>query len=152
MTPLKDFLANWDEFRAQFGNVLRLGACIVLMLLISGVMRSGGHEPAPTPARPQRNPLELVASPNEPYMIEAIRITRASNSGDGRWSAAPVRQGPTATFQSPGGPVTLTCDEIAEVNSLYYQLQANPAILHRTRSGHGSSQSGSFSDDLSGNW
>lgn len=152
MTPLKDFLANWDEFRAQFGNELRLGACIVLMLLISGVMQSGGHEPTAAPAPPKRNPMELVASPNEPYMIEAIRITRASNSGNGRWSAAPVRQGPTATFQSPGGPVTLTRDEIAEVNSLYYQLQANPAILHRTRSGHGSSQSGSFSEDLSGNW
>ncbi len=152
MTPLKDFLANWDEFRAQFGKELRLGGCIVLMLLISGVMRSGGHEPTAAPAPPKRNPMELVASPNEPYMIEAIRIARASNSGTGRWSAAPIRRGPTATFQSPGGPVTLTRDEIAEVNSLFYQLKANPAILHGTRSGRSSSQSGSFSDDLSGDW
>ena len=74
MGPIRDFTANWDEFQAQFGNELRWAGSIVLMVLISLVMRSGGSEPAPAPAPPQRNPMELIASPNEPYMIEAIRI------------------------------------------------------------------------------
>jgi hypothetical protein len=153
MQPVKDFLANWDEFRAQFGNELRLGACIVLVVLISAVMRSGGGEPAPAPEKQQRNPMELVASPNDPLMIEAIRIAQAPSGGRGPWGATPIAKGPRATFQTPGGPITLTQTEIADANHLYPQLKSNPAILRGNRSGRSSnSQSGSFSEDLSGNW
>ena len=155
MGPINDFIANWDEFRGQFGNELRLGACIVLMLLISGIMQSGGSpEPAPAPARPKRNPMELIASPNEPLMIEAIRIAQAPTGDNGPWGASPIAKGPRATFQTPGGPITLTQTEIADANTIYPQLKANPAILRGSRSAGGSrrSQSGEFSEDLSGNW
>lgn len=152
MEPLRAFAANWDDFRAQFGNELRLGACIVLMRLITAVMRSGGGDRAPEPASKPRKSLELVASPNDPLMIQAIQIVRMPSSNNGPWGAAPVRRGPTKTFQSPGGPVTLTHDEILNANSLYYQIKANPAILRGTRSSRSSAHSGEFSEDLSGNW
>jgi hypothetical protein len=152
MTQIKAFLANFDEFRVQFGNELRLGACIVLMVLISAIMRSGGADPAPAPPRSQRDPMELIASPNEPLMIEAIRIAQAPSGDRGPWGATPIAKGPRATFQTPGGPITLTQTEIADANTIYPQLKTNPAILHGSRSGRRSDQSGSFSEDLSGNW
>lgn len=153
MTQFREFLANWDEFRAQFGNELRLGGCIMLLLLISGVMRSGSHDPAPAPIQPKSHPMELVASPNDPLMIEAIRIAQAPVAGTGPWGAAPVATGPRATFQTPGGPITLTRTEIDNANSIYPQLKSNPAILRgRLSTGRSGSQAGSFSDDLSGDW
>ncbi len=153
MGPINDFIANWDEFRGQFGNELRLGACIVLMLLISGIMQSGGS-PESAPARPQRNPMELVASPNDPLMIEAIRIAQAPSGDNGPWGATPIAKGPRATFRTPGGPITLTSSEIANANTIYPQLKANPAILRGNRStgSRHRAQSGEFSEDLSGNW
>jgi hypothetical protein len=152
MSQITDFIDNWDQFRAQFGNELRWGGCIALMLAISAVMHSNDSQPHQMQPEPQRNPMELIASPNDPLMIEAIKIARAPTSNDGPWGAAPVRRGPTATFQSPGGPVTLTRDEIANANSIYPQLKSNPAILRGATSNGPSAPSGGFSDDLSGDW
>lgn len=154
MAQIDDFFANLDEFRAEFGNELRLGACIVLLVLISFVMRLGGGEPAPVAVQPQRNPMELVASPNEPFMIEAIRIARMPTSEIGVWDARRPTGEPTATFKTPGGSITLTREEIANANTIYPQLKSNPAILHGTRSTSRSSsdQSRGFSEDLSGDW
>lgn len=152
MAQDKDFFDNLGEFWEQFGNELRLGVCILLMVAISAVMRSGGSEPAQPPP-PQRNPMELVASPNEPLMIEAIKIARASSSENGRWRADKIAQGPRATFKTPGGSITLASSEIEDANSIYWQLKANTAILHGSRSSSSrSTHSGSFSDNLSGNW
>lgn len=153
MTQFREFLANWDEFRAQFGNELRLGGCIMLLLLISGVMQSGGSDPAPAPVAQRQHPMKLIASPNDPLMIEAIRIAQAPVAGNGPWGAKPIATGPRATFQTPGGPITLTQSEIDSANTIYPQLKANPAILRGSHSGHSNNaHSGSFSDDLSGDW
>ncbi len=154
MAQIKDFLANLEEFRAQFGNELRLGGCIVLMVLISVVMPSGGDEPAPAPPKQKRNPMELVASPNEPFMIEAIRIARMPSSDVGVWGARQLTGSPTATFKTPAGSITLTREEIANANTIYPQLKSNPAILHGTRSSSRSEsdQSQGFSENLSGDW
>lgn len=152
MSHLNDFIDNWPDFRRQFGNELRLGGCVLALILVGTMLASGGPEPAPAPPKAKRNPMELVASPNEPYMVEAIRITRNSRSSGEPWQADPVRRGPTATFQSPGGPITLTADEIANANSLYRHIKANPTILRGSSSSRSSSQSGSFSEDLSGDW
>jgi hypothetical protein len=152
MSHLNDFIDNWPDFRRQFGNELRLGGCVLALVLISAVMASGGPEPAPAPPQAKRNPMELIASPNEPFMTEAIQITINSRSSGEPWKADPVLRGPTATFQSPGGPITLTAEEIANANQFYVQIKDNPAILRSNSASRSSSQSGSFSDDLSGDW
>lgn len=154
MPQAKDFFANLEEFRAQFSNELQLGACIVLMLLISGVMRSGGGEPAAVPPpKQQRNPMDLIASANDPHMIEAIRIARMPSSEVGVWGARPLTGKPTATFKTPSGSITLTREEIANANTIYPQLKSNPAILYGSPSGRRrSDQASGFSEDLSGEW
>jgi hypothetical protein len=153
MAQSGDFLTNLEEFRAQYGNELRWGGCIALMLAISAVMHSNDSKPAQIQQEPQHRPMELVASPNEPFMFEAIRIARMPSSETGVWGARRPTGEPTATFKTPGGSITLTRSEIANANTIYPQLKSNPAILHGTRSsGHRSSQAQGFSEDLSGDW
>ena len=70
-------------------------------------------------------PLTLVASANDPTMIEAIRYARGVTNhatGGNAWSL-PKSNGLTATFATPGGSITLSQKEIAEANFIYPQLR-----------------------------
>jgi hypothetical protein len=93
---------------------------------------SSDRDPLPqTAARPA--PTTLVASPSDPFMVEAIRLAQAQNYEDGPWGGAQRNQGPKVTIQLPGGPITLTVEQLADANYIYPQLKANPKILEGSR-------------------
>ena len=75
--------------------------------------------------QPPAGSMALVASPNDPLMIEAIRYARESTkqaAGSNAWSL-PKSDGPTATFATPDSNITLSQKEIAEANFIYPQLR-----------------------------
>ena len=73
----------------------------------------------------------LIASANEPLMIQAIRYAQARRAEDGPWGGAQRKQGPTATFQTPGGSITMTQTEIADANAFYPQLTGRAKNANR---------------------
>ena len=66
-----------------------------------------------------QSPPTLVASPNDPLMIQAIKFTQARKAEDGPWGGAPKKQGPTITFDTAGGPLVLSWAEIEQANTIY---------------------------------
>jgi len=79
-----------------------------------------GHK-QPAQRAPLRDPMTLAASANDPQMIAAIHVAQATaraHSGGNAWTK-PKSAGPTATFATPGGSITLSRSEIADANSIY---------------------------------
>ena len=119
---------------------------VLFLALFGAVMRPGGYQPKPQ--KPPRDPMVLIASPNDPQMIEAIHIARATaraNSGGNAWSK-PKGEGPTATFQTPGGSITLSRAEISEANSIFPQLAARARHPHELGTMRHSADAGFDSD------
>ena len=97
-----------------------LGAAIVF-----GIPLAKTATAIETPPHAAGDPMALLASPNDPLMIEAIRYARASAkhaAGGNAWSL-PKSDGSTATFATPGSSITLSQKEIAEANFIYPQLR-----------------------------
>ena len=95
-------------------------------------------------------PLTLVASANDPTMIEAIQIARNVHTEAGNPWSAPKRSGSQLTFPTPGGSITLTADELREANFLYPQLVARHRFNAR-RTGSRTASVG-FSDGEAGEY
>ena len=110
-----------DQSRPQRLSPYRFHIFAVLTALtaFSLIYGPGRHT---TTAKPVRDPMTLIASPNEPLMIQAIRYAQARRAEDGPWGGAQRKQGPTATFQTPSGSITMTRTEIADANAFYPQL------------------------------
>jgi hypothetical protein len=113
------------EIGAQLGSGVKLGALVSIVMLGSAVMRND-YQASGTSSL--RDPMVLIASPNDPYMIESIRLAKMPRAEDGPWGGAKRKQGPTATFETPGGALTLTRAEIADANHIYPQLVENSKI------------------------
>ena len=113
-----------NAIHAKMQSAVTYTALILFLALFGAALKPGGYQPKPT--KPQRDPMALIASANDPQMIEAINIAQATaraNSGGNAWSK-PKGEGPTATFQTPGGSITLSRAEISEANSVYPHLAA----------------------------
>ena len=108
------------EFEAKLRSAVTYTAMILFLALFGAALKPGGYQPKTT--KPPRNPMTLIASPNEPLMIQSIRYAQARRAEDGPWGGAQRKQGPTATFQTPGGSITMTQTEIADANAFYPQL------------------------------
>ena len=124
--------------------VTMIALFLFLPLLITAV------RPQPRPRPPTRNPIALVASPNDPQMLQAIKYAQMhaqSGSGSNAWSRRKI-DGPAVTFQSPGGPITLSLAEIADANELYPYLVRRAKNPDTFRSGGHSSDSGYYDDGL----
>lgn len=133
----------------EIGEQLRSGiplTAFILMMALGGMVMRPDYRAKHSP--PPRDPMALIASPNEPFMFEAIRLAQAPHSEDGPWGGAKRKQGPTATFKTAGGSITLTQSEIAGANEIYPQLVNNPKILY----GSSSSRSHSYSEDMERDW
>ncbi len=116
--------AAMNEFEAKLRSAVTYTIMILLLALFGAAMKPGGYQPKPT--KPLRDPMVLVASPNDPQMIAAIKSAQLwarSKAGGNAWSK-PKGSGPTATFATPGGSITLTRAEIAEANSVYPHFAA----------------------------
>jgi hypothetical protein len=111
---------SWLDIRAQLGSGVQRASLIVILALFGAVMRPGGYQPEPQ--APIRDPMQLIASPNDPLMIKAISYAKARRAEDGPWGKDDHSEGPTATFKTPGGSITLTRDQIASANYIYPQL------------------------------
>ena len=101
-----------------------------------------------------RDPLALIASANDPLMIQAIKYARSaaqSRSGGNVW-AKPKTDGSTATFTTPAGSITLTRAEIAEANFVYPQLKQRARDGHHNSSTSGSADEDFTSGDNAGHW
>ena len=121
---------------ADFGDELigrqRRGAPAVIMplallsaALVFGIPLARTATAVETAPHAVSDPMALIASPNDPLMIEAIRYARGLSShaaGGNAWSL-PKSDGPTATFATPGSNITLSQKEIAEANFIYPQLR-----------------------------
>ncbi len=121
---------SWSELRMQLGSGVQRASLVVILALFGAVLRPGGYQPKPE--APKRDPMELIASANDPQMIEAIHIAQATaraNSGGNAWSK-PKGEGPTATFQTPGGSITLSRGEISDANSVYPHLAVRARHPH----------------------
>jgi hypothetical protein len=75
----------------------------------------------------------LIASPNDPHMIEAIRMAQAHSSKVRPWGGAERIPGPAITLQTLGGPLTLTRQEIVNANQIYPQLKDKSKNLFRNQ-------------------
>ena len=103
---------------------------ILFLALFGAVMRPDRNQTKPQ--KPPRDPMTLVASPNDPQMIESIQIAQATarvQSGGNAWTK-PKADGPTATFATPGGSITLSRNEIAQANSIYPRLVSRAKHPH----------------------
>ena len=90
-----------------------------------------GHN-QPAQRTPLRDPMTLAASANDPQMIAAIHIAQATaraNAGGNAWTK-PKADGPTATFATPGGSITLSRNVIAQANSIYPRLVSRAKHPH----------------------
>lgn len=90
-----------------------------------------GHK-QPAQRAPLRDPMTLAASANDPQMIAAIHVAQATaraNGGGNAWTK-PKADGPTATFATPGGSITLSRSEIADANSIYPHLVSRAKHPH----------------------
>ncbi|MFM5895175.1 MAG: hypothetical protein ACKOQM_12200 [Novosphingobium sp.] len=68
-----------------------------------------------------QNRTSLIASPNDPQMLQAIKYAQAharDKAGGGAWDK-PKSIGQSVTVETIGGPITLSGDEIAEANEIY---------------------------------
>ena len=136
----------WNPVLARLQGSVGFTTMILLLALFGAVMRPGGTQPKPV--APKRDPMTLIASPNDPQMIEAIHIARATaraNSGGNAWSKA-KSGGPTATFPTPGGSITLSRAEISEANSVYPHLAARARHPHELGTMRHSADAGFDSD------
>ena len=114
------------EIFSQVRSGIPLTSLVLMLGFFGMVMRPGGYQPKPQQQLPQRNPMTLIASPNDPQMVEAIRIAQATaryHAGGNAWTKDKT-EGPTATFATPGGSITLSRSEIADANTVYPQLLA----------------------------
>ena len=103
---------------------------ILFLALFGAVMRPDRNQTKPQ--KPPRDPMTLVASPNDPQMIESIQIAQATarvQSGGNAWTK-PKADGPTATFATPGGSITLSRNVIAQANSIYPRLVSRAKHPH----------------------
>lgn len=116
------------QAQAEFGRRWLIGMFGVIIVLF--FVRVLSVEPEP-PRRLVDD--RLIASPSDPYMVEAIRVAQSNYAEDGPWGGAQRKQGPKITIQMPGGPITLTRHELADANHIYPQIKANPAILYGER-------------------
>ena len=101
-----------------------------------------------TTAKPARDPMVLVASPNDPQMIAAIKNAQlwARNKAGGNAWSKPKGGGPTATFATRGGSITLSRTEIAEANSVYPHFVARAKHPRDVRTMRQSTDAGFDSD------
>ena len=114
--------ATMSAIGTNLRSAVTFTTMILFLALFGAVMRPDRHQTKPQ--KPPRDPMTLVASPNDPQMIASIQIAQATarvQSGGNAWTK-PKADGPTATFATPGGSITLTRSEIAEANSVYPHL------------------------------
>lgn len=107
-----------------------------------------------TTAQPTRDPMTLIASPNDPLMIQAIKYAQGAGrkgSNGGVWNK-PKTDGLTATFTTPAGSITLSRAEIAEANFVYPQLKQRARDGHHYSHGGGSADDGFSTGDNAGEW
>ena len=107
-----------------------------------------------TTAQPARDPMALIASPNDPLMIQAIKFAQGSGPkglNGGVWNK-PRTDGSTATFTTPAGSITLGRAEIAEANFVYPQLVRRAKDANRRSTGRVSADSGFSDGDDAGQW
>jgi hypothetical protein len=110
---------------------LGLTAFAALAMVYAG--GSSTSDPQPQVAGPPT----LVASANDPIMIEAIRYARGSSksrAGNNAWSK-PKSEGSATTFATPSGSITLSREEIEEANFIYPQLAERARKGSRTEFG-----------------
>ena len=105
---------------AMLGAVLLFGVPLAKSIV-------GVRDPQPAAT----NRMTLIASPNEPLMVQSIRYAQAHRAEDGPWGGAQRKQGPTATFQTPAGSITMTQTEIADANAFYPQLVGRAKSANR---------------------
>ena len=101
-----------------------------------GMVYGGGFSSTDAPVQVQGQP-QLIASANDPIMIDAIRYARAHSkgeSGGSPWSK-PRTGGDSATFTTPAGSITLSRDEIENANFIYPQLAERARNGSRTEFG-----------------
>jgi hypothetical protein len=118
----------------QLRSGVRFMSVITIMALAGMVMRPDYRA---KDAPPPRDPMKLIASPNDPYMVESIRIARMPRAKSNPWGLEKPLNGHTATFQTPGGTITLTKGEIADANTIYPQLRGHQKSPYSS-STHGS--------------
>ncbi|MFM5916075.1 MAG: hypothetical protein ACKOOL_00920 [Novosphingobium sp.] len=124
-------MAESGEFRppSDVRDSAAIKVFLIPILALFGVVLRGGYEP-PRHRAPAADPMKLVAPAGDPQMAEAIRIAQMPVAGKGNpWSKSPGT-GPSATFEIPGGSITLTRSEIAEANFIYPQLKENAKLAH----------------------
>lgn len=106
------------QVKSWFGQRWLHGTfCLIVALSFVQVVKM---DPAST-KRPAED--RLVASPNDPHMIEAIRMAQAHSSKVRPWGGVERIKGPAVTLQTLGGPLTLTRQEIFNANQIYPQLK-----------------------------
>ena len=121
---------------------------VLFLALFGAALRPGGYQPKAQ--KPPRDPMVLLASPNDPLMIEAIKIARsvaAQKSGANAWSR-PKSDGPVATLSTYGGSISLSRKEIADANFIYPQLRerakesARKSTARRVHAGYTNDEDG----------
>ena len=114
-----------ENFGTRWLQWMSLFAILMLGVRVMGSDHRYGEKP---PAR--TNAEGLIAPASDPYMFEAIRMAQMPVSTDGPWGGEKRKSGPTVTIQTPGAPIILTREELANANQIYPQLKANPKILY----------------------
>ena len=115
------------------------------------------YGPGTHPAKPvsPRDPMLLMASANDPLMIQAIKYARVAGqnrTGGGNVWTKPKSDGSTATFTTPAGNIALTSAEIAEANFVYPQLKQRARDGRRNRSTSSPAGDGFSSGDNDGEY
>ena len=130
-----------NRLYAQWRSAVMSTVMILFLALFGAALR-----PKPEPQLAQRDPMVLVVSPNDPLMTEAIRYAKAGRQNEGPWGGASRKQGATATFDIPGGTITLTQSEIKDANFIYPQLVSSARRPDYRRPSAHSSDAGFDSD------
>ena len=131
----------------------RMQTMLVFTALAAASMVYGPGTGHIEPKTHQRDPMVLIASPNDPLMIKAISFAQGSarnRAGGSAWSK-PKADGSTARFTTPAGSITLSRAEIAEANFIYPQLKQRARDGHHYSTSGGSADAG-FSDGDTGEW
>ena len=117
----------------------------LLLTALTGFSLLYGPGTHPAKPVPPHDPMVLIASANDPLMIQAIKYARGAGQnhtgGSNVW-AKPKSDGSTATFTTPAGSITLTSAEIAEANFVYPQLKQRARDGHHNRSTNSSADEG----------
>ena len=120
--------ADWDD--DLFDHRRRPPPAVIMPLVLLGATALWGFAMGGTSSAIQKQPQQrpnatrLIVSPNDPQMLQSIRYAQTharSNAGGNAWSK-PKIDGQSVTFQTVGGPITLSRAEIAEANELYPYL------------------------------